>query len=78
MVREVMSTPSLGRGRSSYLLCPCLLWVQESAMTSSNDVITRKADWFAHQCRTGSEICQYRKVSRQVHVVGTWFLQLSL
>lgn len=74
VAREVLFTPSLGRGRSSHLLCPCLLWVQESAMTSSNDVITRKADWFACQCRRGSEICQYHKVSRQVHVVGAWFL----
>lgn len=80
VVREVLFTPPLGRGRSSHQICPCLRWVQGkySATPDSNDVIARKFDWFAPQHRTGSEICRYHKVSRQVWVVGEWFLELSL
>lgn len=49
-----------------------------SARTDSDDVVTRKVGWFAPQCRTGSEICQYHRVSRQDQVVAEWFLELSL
>jgi len=78
--KVVLFTPSLGRGRSSLQICPCLLRAQGkySVTTNSNDVIARKVDWFTPQHRMGSEISQYHKVSRQVWVVGEWFLQLSL
>lgn len=50
VVREVLFTPSLGRGRSSHHIGHSLLCVQGKyyfAATDSNDVITRKVDWFA-------------------------------
>lgn len=47
-VREVLFTPSLGRGWSLHQICPCLLSVQGSYSdnTDSNDAIARKVDWF--------------------------------